>query len=148
MTRPHWSEWLRELDACPEAVSWARGYATERAAYDACERPDWMLWALVQRHGYRGATAEATVRCAWTALSHYELRHPADKRPRAALQTTRRWARGQASHDEVRAAVYAAADAADAADGSKAQQRMVRIIRRLIPNPARLNKWPRKRSRT
>ena len=33
-------------DACLEARNWAQQYATLAEAWEACERPDWMLWAL------------------------------------------------------------------------------------------------------
>ena len=35
---------LKHAGACREAVEWAKPYATLQEAWDACERPDWMLW--------------------------------------------------------------------------------------------------------
>jgi len=48
---PHWTSRLMKLDACNEAVVWAREYPTLEAAWAACERGDWMLW-LLARVGY------------------------------------------------------------------------------------------------
>lgn len=40
----HWTDDLVRLQACDDAVEWARGYDTMDAAWAACERGDWMLW--------------------------------------------------------------------------------------------------------
>lgn len=39
---------LRRWNACQEAVEWlkASDHATLLSAWNACERPDWMLWLL------------------------------------------------------------------------------------------------------
>jgi hypothetical protein len=37
---------LAEAGACYEGSEWAARHRTIRGAWDACERPDWMLWAL------------------------------------------------------------------------------------------------------
>ena len=42
----HWTDTLRALHACPEAVAWARAYPTLEAAWAACDNPQWMLWYL------------------------------------------------------------------------------------------------------
>lgn len=39
--------------ACPEAVVWARRYATLEEVWEALTAPDWALWAL-ETFGYRG----------------------------------------------------------------------------------------------
>jgi hypothetical protein len=39
--------------ACPEAIPWASGFATLEEAWQACEAPDWLLWAL-DAFGYHG----------------------------------------------------------------------------------------------
>ena len=44
---------LRAIDACPDAIAWAEGRTIGAAAWEACTRPDWMVWlALVL--GQRG----------------------------------------------------------------------------------------------
>ena len=40
----HWTKRLVELHACADAVKWAINYPSLQAAWDACERDDWMLW--------------------------------------------------------------------------------------------------------
>ena len=42
----HWTDKLVELHACREAVEWAKGYPSLRAAWKACKRGDWMLWLI------------------------------------------------------------------------------------------------------
>ena len=50
----HWTD--TELrGACDDAVTWARAYPTFAAAYQACDRGDWLAWLVVQR----GLDAEA-----------------------------------------------------------------------------------------
>ena len=41
-----WSDALRRLNACGEAVEWSRSYPDISAAWQACERGDWMLWLI------------------------------------------------------------------------------------------------------
>jgi hypothetical protein len=48
----HWTDELVRWKACNDAVQWARAYPTMQAAWDACERADWMLW-LMGRRGRR-----------------------------------------------------------------------------------------------
>jgi hypothetical protein len=43
----HWSKRLRQHDACQGAVDWTQQYPTPEAAWAACMRSDWMLWALL-----------------------------------------------------------------------------------------------------
>ena len=128
---------LRKHSACDDAVKWAEPFATLQEAWDVCPRADWMLWLLVQLHGYKGAVVHAAVDCAETALPIFEERYPNDPRVRDCLAVTRRWADGKATIDELRkartaaatgavayaaaaAAAAAAADAAYAADAAAA----------------------------
>ena len=53
--------------------------------------------------------------CAERALPLYEVRYPADTRPRQTIEVSRRFAHGQATAEELAAAWAAARDAADAA---------------------------------
>jgi hypothetical protein len=72
-----------------------------------CNRPDWLLWwagQVVSRHDLVLAACD----CAETALRFV----PANEdRPRLAIETTRRWARGEATVKEVDAARVAAISA-------------------------------------
>ena len=49
------------------------------------------------------------------ALPHYEAKHPGDLRPRTAIEVARRYLRGEATIEELKAAEAAAQAAADAA---------------------------------
>ena len=128
---PH-TEILTRLGACPEAIAWADGYGSAEAAWAACERGDWMLWIAGRLAGEPGSDSRrplvlAACECARLALSIYEGRRPGDARPRTAIETAERWARGgdgAPTVDEVRTAAYAAyayaAYAAAAADAAAA----------------------------
>jgi len=37
---------LQSINACGEAIRWASDFDNAQAAWDACERGDWMLWLL------------------------------------------------------------------------------------------------------
>ncbi len=43
-----WHDRLDALCACADAREWAAQYESAQSAWDACERPDWMLWLLVR----------------------------------------------------------------------------------------------------
>ena len=117
---PHWSRSIETLGACSEAVRWARGYPSLRAAWAACERGDWMLWlAAALSGGYGSATHRrlvlAACACARTAL---HLVAATEDRPRVAIETAERWARRDRGvtradvYGAARASALAAADAA------------------------------------
>ena len=118
-------ERLRELRACEEAVVWV-GERDLKRAWKECQRGDWMLWLCGEMLGKPGWPTRqeivlAACCCAELALPIFEKKYPKDDRPRKAIETTRLWARGKATIEEVRSAAYAAyaayaaADAADAA---------------------------------
>jgi len=125
----HWTSQLVALGACPDAIRWARKYPTFDAAWSACERGDWLLWYACRVSGgpeseSRRRVVLAACDCAELALPTYERRYPGDNRPRRAIETARRWARGEAGITlsdvhAVSAAAYAAyADAAADADAA------------------------------
>lgn len=58
---------------------------------------------------------EFACRCAESVLHIYEAQYPDDKRPRTAIETKRRWMRGEATDEELDAAWAAARAAASAA---------------------------------
>ena len=116
MTRPALHTALAGLDACAAALAWATPYGTEwERALAECPDRRWMTWlsgALMRRGHLR---REVLVLCA-CEYARTALRYvPAgETRPLAAIETAERWARGEATLDEVRA--YAAdADAYAAA---------------------------------
>lgn len=120
-----WIDGLTALRACNEAVIWARGYDSLDAAWAACERGDWMLWLLGRLSDEPESDARKKLvlcacACARTALPFVRAR---EERPLRCIKTAEKWARGEATIDEVRearraayaaAAAYADADAAAA----------------------------------
>lgn len=89
---------LVPLDACEDALAFARQCETAQAAWDACERGDWLLW-WIGRSGLTGAPESAERRtlvkvacgCARLALPHVPA---GEERPRIAIETAERWADG------------------------------------------------------
>jgi hypothetical protein len=86
----------------------------------------------------RKAVVLAACDCAETTLPIFEKRYPDDKRPRVAIETVRRWARGKATGAELRAARYAAYAAAAAARTKKLAE-CADIVRRHFPIAPSLN---------
>jgi hypothetical protein len=105
---------LIKMGACPEAVEWvgSRGLS---AAWRECERADWMLWFAARVEIDRKALVLAACDCAETALRFVP---EGEDRPRVAIETARRWARGAATLQETRDAADAASAADSAADAS------------------------------
>jgi hypothetical protein len=54
--------WLAARDACYPAREWVAG-KTFAAAWDSCERPDWMLWLLLREPKLRRHCARIAVKC-------------------------------------------------------------------------------------
>ncbi len=116
----HWTDALKSMQPCPEAVEWAKGYKSLEEAWAACERGDHMLWLLgkqvmpgSEEHKKLVFTA---CQCARLALLHVTA---GEDRPRLAIEAAEAWTRGEATLDYVKgaahAAAHAAADAAHAA---------------------------------
>jgi hypothetical protein len=104
---------LKALGACPEAVEWSEPYATLQAAWDACDRADWMCWLLVHLHPRTAGQVRLVLcACARTALKYVPA---GEDRPRLAIECSERYARGAATDDDLAAARAAARDAARAA---------------------------------
>jgi hypothetical protein len=137
-----WISWLGDRDS---EQMWAE-----------CERPDWLLWwagHVVPRQELVLAACD----CAETALRYVP---EGEDRPRLAIETARRWARGEADDQEARAAAdaaytaadaaytayaaYAAARAADAADAARAAARAVNAAYAARATMCQLirNRWP------
>ena len=73
---------LTALNACPDARDWARDYPTLRAAWDACERADWLFWYAAKRQVDCKLLVRAACACARTALPHVS---PGEDRPLRAI---------------------------------------------------------------
>src|ERR1019366_8912700 len=109
---------LKSLGACLDAVQW-RGKRDLKTTWAECERGDWMLWlcgrmADKKHWPTRKHVVLAACDCAELSLSIFEKKYPNDKRPRAAIDTARKWATGESTIEELRSAAAEAAAAAAA----------------------------------
>ena len=96
-------QFLESRDACQSAMDWLGDRDSDQMWAD-CERPDWLLWwaaHVVPRQELVLAACD----CAELALRYVP---EGEHRPRLAIETARRWARGEATVEEVRAADAAA----------------------------------------
>jgi hypothetical protein len=104
----------RSRSACSEALAWLKTQDSPRAAWQTCERPDWMIWLAARRGVDRKVLVRIACDCARTALRFVP---EGEERPRLAIETTERWLVSEATTEQVRAAGQAAdAAAAYAAD--------------------------------
>ena len=111
---------LEELEACSEAVEWARDQDNPQQAWDDCERGDWMLWLLGHLSGGPRSKSRKQIvlmacECARLSLKYVPK---GEDRPRIAIETAEAWTRGEATLQQVRnaaSAAYAAYAAAAAA---------------------------------
>jgi len=100
---------LQDLRACPEAIEWV-GDKDLESAWAECPRGDWMLWLAGQVEVPRPLLVEAACDCA-EMVAHLW----ADDAVLAciwAIDSARRWARGETDLEEVEAACDAARAAA------------------------------------
>ena len=144
-------EKLEKLSACREAVEWARGHPNAKAAWQACDRGDWMLWYLGKLAGNPESTSRRRLtlvccKCARLALAYVP---DGEIRPLVAIETAEKWARhepgvslggvrsaaaaasaaaGSASAASAAEAAYAAAAAADAAGSAYAASAAVAAV--------------------
>ena len=103
----NYSDLLKSLGACNEAVEARKGWTVERAM-EAAERGDWILWLAENLELDRRKLTLAKARCAKT------VRHlMTDERSRQAIEVAERYGLGEATDEELSAA-YAAAYAAAA----------------------------------
>ena len=112
-------EELIQLRACGEAVEWAKNYDSFASAWKECERGDWMLWLCGTKKGKKGWPSQEEIvlvecDCAELVLPIYEKQYPNDSRIRDCIETTRQWAKGEATEAELEAAARAAWEAAGA----------------------------------
>jgi hypothetical protein len=98
VTATAWHDQLTRLDACEEAVQFARGYATFAEAWQACTRGDWMLWWVAMTIA-ADLESPARRRLVWVLCQCVRLAVPylvdQDGKSRM-LDTFEAWARGDA----------------------------------------------------
>jgi hypothetical protein len=96
---------LEKYNACRDACIWAAGRAVAEDSWLACERGDWLLWIAARLGVDRRLVVLAACDCARLALPRIP---DGEHRPRLAIEAAERWARGEATIEEVRAAASAA----------------------------------------
>ena len=109
---------LTKLHACREGALFASRYPSILEAWDACERPDWLLWFAGRRltgEGDSRTFVRIAIDVARLAMPLFERHVPKDMRVRDCIEVTQRWLDGKATAGDARAAADAAADAAYAA---------------------------------
>jgi hypothetical protein len=104
-------EYLRSIYACSDALDWL-GDRSSREAWEACERPDWML----ELCGRLSVDPRLIVLCATgCARSVLHLVPAGEDRPRLAIEAAEAWAYGRGSSDAGNGAPQAAAESAESA---------------------------------
>ena len=118
------TKYLKSLDACGEAVEWAKNYDTLQKAWDDCHRGDWMLWLLGAKVGKPGTRSRKKLVLTACKCARLSLRYvpEGEMRPLKAIETAENYARDDdTTLDEVRtaaasaAAAYASSSAASSA---------------------------------
>ena len=130
---------LKRLLACQEARDWFTTQPDPETAWAKCERGDWMLWLCGKFSGRpesdgRKTLVLAACQCARLALKHVKK---GEKRPLVCIETAERWAKGEATIEELQEARRAVADAAAAAAAdarSKALKKCADIVRKFYPS--------------
>jgi len=123
-------EFLNRYFACPEGREFAAGYSTLHAAWDACDRVPWLVWA--RWHSVPADREQLRLFACWcvreTPLVHgrkvWNLL--TDPRSRNAVEVAERFAVGAATREELAVAYRSARDfplsvAADAAADAAAE---------------------------
>jgi len=139
MSARHWSSELEALDACEEAVEFAREYPSLRAAWTACERPDWMLWLLAKSlPDDPTTTARRKFAGCVNAIAKRSLKHAGKYRKQIepTIRAVDRWARNDPRMTlELLSAARSAALSSDDAAWSAEKKAQCRIIRKHYPAP-------------
>ena len=131
--------YLKELNACSEAVEWSGQFETSQEAWDNCERGDWMLWLLGKQAGEPESKSRKKIVLAACECARLSLKHipKTEKRPLEAIQTAEKWAKGIGgiSLQDVKDAADAANAAAYAADAAQAKtlEKCANIVRKHYP---------------
>lgn len=123
-----------QIPNCQESLAYVARQSSLAAAWNNCERPDWLL-AFARKAGI--AIKEQFVRVAIgeaeAVLHIWTAKYPDDNRPQRAIQAAKDWLGDQTSG--TRAAYNAAARAADADDKAAFRRAQCDRIRAIIPNP-------------
>lgn len=125
-------DYLQSLGACQEAVNYARGFDSLQAAWDVCERGDWMMW-LVARTMDRNDEPQlrkltlAKGRCAETVIDLMT-----DERSKNAVRVAIAFGEGRATRQELNDGADADAYAAYAVR-KNTPKKCAEIVRAVYP---------------
>ena len=142
---------LAQMHPCTEAMLFVRKHKTLHAAWQKCERADWMIWFLRRKSLLEKPIAvRFACQCAERVLPIFESKCPDDKRPRRAIEAALKWLNdpSEASRNAANAAAAAAAAAnayaadaaayaANAAARNSERKWQANQLRRLVRNPFR-----------
>ncbi len=126
----NWYEKLKTQQACSAGLAWASNYINSQAAWNACNRGDWMLWAWSRNYGKIGSKSHRRLVLCCVEIAKTSVKYIKDKEfkrlVKKSLDTTERWARGgekSVTLEDVKnaaAAVWSAASYAAGAAGAAA----------------------------
>jgi len=86
--------------ACSEGLEWAKPYRTLRRAWAACKNPNWMLWGL-----WAMGVVDDRQHRLFAVWCDRRVQHlMTDQRSIAAVEVAERFARGEATQEELAAA--------------------------------------------
>lgn len=102
---------LKSHRACDDAVKWCKQFKTPAAAWKACQKPEWMLWAL-DALGIKDDQKSRLFAC-WCVRQVWNLL--TDERSKKAVEVAELFVAGKATIQELDAARAAASAAAWAA---------------------------------
>jgi hypothetical protein len=110
-------EFCRKHNACLEGYKWAMDNCTSmQEVWDTCQRRDWMVWVATRP----GVLDDKTLRL-FAVFCCRQVQHlMKDQRSIDAVGTAEKFANGEATLEELRAARSAAAEAAYAAEAAAA----------------------------
>ena len=108
-------ELAQKLNACSDATEFVSQYETIEEAWAACPRGDWMLWTAIKLKIDRRLLVGVLGKCARTV--QHLMKNP---RSIAALDACDKYAAGEISEKDLKAAAAAAAAYAAAADADAA----------------------------
>ena len=101
-------EKLKATGACHDAVKWTSEQPSAKAAWETCERGDWMLWILGRQAGPAWGKKRKPLVLAACECARLALPYTKDARVLTCIETAEAWARGLATPEQVRAAAAAA----------------------------------------
>jgi branched-subunit amino acid aminotransferase/4-amino-4-deoxychorismate lyase len=110
---------LHNLGACSEGIDWFQNQKETRAdkvinALMKANKFDWANWLIVRLMSHKNQVRYA-VYAAELVLPIFKKKYPKDKRPRKAIQTTKRWLKSPTEENRIAAYAIAASYAANVA---------------------------------